>query len=76
MNPPDLPFEANEILNPFEILLTVTGDEELAIKCMEALEAYAGMFEIGNNQASAIIFLRDEVVFGAVDLWNGDEEVM
>ena len=76
MNPPDPPLEANEILSPFEILMVVLGDAELAIKCLEALGAYAGMFKIGNNQASAMIFLEDEVVFGAVDLWNGDEEVM
>jgi len=67
--------EANSELNPLGVLYVVLQDHNLAVKCIEALEQYARDLKIGNNQAPAIAFFKDKTVFGAVDLWNGDEEV-
>lgn len=68
--------EADAELTPFGVLFVTLGDDELAIKCMEALEKYGNQLDVGNNQVPAIVFFKDGVVFGAVDLWNGEEEVM
>ena len=69
--------EADEVLTPFGVILTVLGEEDQAEQVLTALCNYAKSFPMGNNQAAAIVFFDEyDVVFGTVDLWDGSEEVM
>lgn len=71
--------EADEVLTPFGVLIIVLGgDSEKALKCIKGLEDYSKELTIGSNQVPAIIFMDDEVIFGALDLWEEKdaEEVM
>jgi len=70
--------EADEVLNLVGVLWVVLQDNRIAVQCAEAVEAYAKSFPIGNNQVAAICFFETGAEWGAVDLWetNDDEEVM
>ena len=72
----DIIEEADAELTPFGVLLVTLGNDDLALKVLDSLVEYAKSLRIGNNQVPAIVFFADEVSFGAVDLWDGDEEVM
>jgi hypothetical protein len=74
--------EADEMLNLAGVIWVVLyeyyevlEDNKLAVKCAEAIEAYAKSFPIGNNQVAAICFFETGPEFGAVDLWaDADKE--
>ena len=69
--------DADEVLNLVGVLWVVLEDNKAAIRCAEAIEAYAKAFPIGNNQVAAICFFEEGPQWGAVDLWTtDDEEVM
>ena len=61
--------DAYEVLNLVGVLWTVLEDNNLAVRCAEAIEAYAKSFPVGNNQVAAICFFETGPEFGAVDLW-------
>jgi hypothetical protein len=67
--------EADEVLNLVGVLWVILEDNTTAVKCAEAIEAYAKSFPIGNNQVAAICFFETGPEFGAVDLWaDADKE--
>lgn len=68
--------EADAELTPYGVILVALGDADVALKVIDSLAEYAKSLRIGNNQVPAIVFFDDEVAFGAVDLWDGDEEIM
>ena len=66
--------DADEVLNLVGVLWVVLEDNGVAVQCAEAIEAYAKSFPIGNNQIAAVCFFDTGPQFGAVDLWNKDNE--
>ena len=66
--------DANEVLNLVGVLWVILEDNDVAVRCAEAIEEYAKSFPIGNNQIAAVCFFEAGPQFGAVDLWNKDDE--
>ena len=66
--------DADEVLNLVGVLWVVLEDNDIAVKCAEAIEAYARSFPMGNNQVAAVCFFEAGPQFGAVDLWNDKDK--